>query len=269
MSHVSANKLVRERVYDGLDTISMSVSETPGVVYVGNIGCDTQPDVRTGALVYTSNNLFDTETLENGDESSASSSASSSPTSTSSSASTIATSTSVASSTTPATASTSGSASATATSSSSEEGGKKDEDGGSGGLSRGAAAGIGIALGIIGIAAIVFLALFARKRMVRKQEGGGPFKRMQDTPPVRRVQEMQRVYDVNRGATPPAAGVFVPPPIPSTAAVAAPKKSKSFRSVASKSMKSMGLTPRTSEWYYAANPKHSEDLSALPQKGWD
>jgi len=237
-------------------------------VYVGNIGCETQPDVKSGASVYTSKNLFDSETLENDNGGSASSSASSTPTSmhtaaasTRSSASATATSTLAAASTTSAPASEA--ASATSVSSSSNNVEENDEDAGSDGLSRGAAAGIGIGLGILGIAAIVFLALFARKRMAQKQGGGGPFARMQDTP------DMQQVQDIDRGATPPAAGVFVPPAIPGAAAVAAPKKSKSFKSVASKSMKSIGLTPRTSEWYYAANPKHSEDLSALPQKGWD
>lgn len=132
-------------------------------------------------------------------------------------------------------------------------------------------------IGILGVAAIVFLALFARRRVAQKQAGGGPFNRMQDSP------QMQQVQDWNRSATPPAAGVFVPPnsvpaaagttpaipPIPAAVAVAVPKKSKSFKSIASKSMKSLRMTPRTSEWYYAANPKASEDLSALPQKGWD
>lgn len=97
--------------------------------------------------------------------------------------------------------------------------------------------------------------------MVQEQNGGRAFKRMQDSPPMQQVQD--------RSATPPAAGVFVPPGVTpaapaAAAAVAAPKKSKSYRSVASKSMKSW-----KSEWYYAANPKHSEDLSALPQRGWD
>lgn len=41
--------------------------------------------------------------------------------------------------------------------------------------------------------------------------------------------------------------------------------SKSFKSMTSKSWRSRNMTPRTSAWFYAANPKKSTDLTALPQ----
>ncbi|MBA7494831.1 hypothetical protein ES702_05408 [subsurface metagenome] len=41
--------------------------------------------------------------------------------------------------------------------------------------------------------------------------------------------------------------------------------SKSFKSMTSKSWRSRNMTPRTSAWFYAANPKKSSDLTALPQ----
>lgn len=148
----------------------------------------------------------------------------------------------------------------------------KDESVGSGGgLSRGAAAGIGIVLGTLGIAIIVFLAVLARRRMLWKQAardgtgtgaaaGAGAWSKMRESPETRQP-EMRQTAQVTRGATPPAAGVFVPP------VAVAPKKSKSFKSI--KSLRSLGLTPRSSAWYNAANPKSSSDVTALPQRGWD
>lgn len=238
------------------------------VIYLGNTACMDQPDILNGQGIMGSNQLFNTTTI------SSSFSSGRNATVTPSSNSTV-------SSTASANASSTIGAQTTHSTSGTAASNVKDTetDGSSAGLSRGAAAGIGIVLGIIGIAAIVFFALMARRRLVMKQSGGAgigpgpaagdrPWKRMRDSPEMRHSMAPPPLPPIaDRGATPPAAGVFVPP-VPRDARIPrtprTPKTSKSFRSL--RSLKSLKLTPRT---YYAANPKSSSDVTALPQRGWD
>jgi len=150
-----------------------------------------------------------------------------------------------------------------------------------------------VVAGLIGVAAIVGLAVFLRRR-----QKSDAFERMPDNPePQRSTQSDMTISNkaAALGATSSGSAAVAPvalgmPEDPSVAdairkevsmaagigglagAQAATKSLKSAKS--SKSSKSIlssrsALTPRTSEWYYAANPKQSSDLSPLPQKGWD
>lgn len=218
----------------------------------------TQPDLLNGGLIPDVNQLFNLTQIPS------SSTGGRNSTTTSSSSNNTAISPTPASSATTSSRIQSSGSSATSASSNTKN---APNEGSHGGLSRGAAAGIGIVLGIVGVALIIFIALLARKRMMRKQSsegkavtetGSGPWKKMRDSP------EMRQTTEADRRATPPAPGVYVPPAEPP------PIKSKSFKSLKSlKSLRSLKMTPRTSQWYNAANPKSSSDVTALPQRGWD
>lgn len=221
-------------------------------LYVGGKGCESLPDLSGGQPIYNASLLFNTTVKGSNGKTTK-------PTSTSSISSPS--STSIA---TNAAASSTSQPSSTASAGQTEEADRTNSQG----LSSGAAAAVGIIMGLLGVAAIIALAVFARRRMQEKQRNGtgggagaGPWHRMPDDSKVRAEKSSAQ------SAIPPAAGVYIPPPIPESGLT---KRTKSFKSIASKSLKSVrDLTPRTSEWYYAANPKKSGDLSALPQRGWD
>lgn len=227
------------------------------VVQAGKAICEEQPDVKNGASIDIDFDLFDASIASKGLSSvsfsmpfQASATLFGSLQSNTSSIATTSTMTIL-----PSTASVSvtGKANAGVVSSSSNDASGKNVNKGNDALSRGAAAGIGITVGLLGVCAIVYLAILARKRLVNKRNGT-----VDSWEKMRETSEIKQAQDTSYRPVPSAAESAL------FATITHPKKSKSVRSY--RSWKTH--TPRSSAWY-AANPKKSADLSALPQKTWD